>query len=1346
MAQRTQGPQTNHLQAANGSKIACFGSVEKTLTLGEKSYKFEFVVADVKHHIIGADFLAEHGLAPNQRDGSLIDLDSFDTIPTVVANGEPPAHVTFINEINNPYYQLLDQYQDVLTPTFTLKEVKHGIRHHIPTTGFPVQYRARRLNPEKLAVAKEELGKLEKLGICYRGKSEWASPLMVTTKPDGGWRVCGDYRQLNSMTPDDRYPVRTLQDFTAQLHGKKIFSKIDLLKGYHQIPVADEDVCKTAVITPFGLFIFPRTPFGLKNAGQDFQRLMDQIFGQFPHIFVYIDDILVASETEEDHLKDLKLTLDLLRENGLVTNRKKCVLGCTSLEFLGYQVDANGISPLPERVEAIRQFPRPTTVKDLQSFLGMINYYRRFISRAGEHMHHLFDALRGKPKELVWDDGCQKSFEAIKEALAQATLLHHPRSGAHLALTTDASQFAVGGVLEQWGSKGWEPLSFYSKKLNDTQQLWPPYDRELLGAFNAVRHFKPMIEGRPFTLFTDHLSLVPSVAKKTDPQTTRQAYQLSAIAEFTTDFRYIQGKANVVADCLSRPSAPDNQECNSVSYQDRYQNDSSDPRAAAAGETQSNNAVASVPAIPPSLLLSSSSAEGNNAAALVPASSLSSSSSSSSSSHDASSSVISNVPPAAAPSSSSSSTQPQEREVKQEAKEDLISLINAVGDMSLDLEEMARDQALDADFRRVSADARTGLQLRAVQLDRRKLIVDVSNGPARPFVPFSWRKRVFDIMHGLGHPGVERTRQTIAEKFVWPSLRQDVTKWARECQHCQRAKILRHTTPPIGEFVVPEKRFDHLNLDLVTLTPSNGYKYLLTIVDRFSRWPTAIPIKDITVDTILDAFAHGWVSTYGVPSSITTDRGSQFLSGAWNQLMATWGISTHTTTAYHPEANGLVERLHRRLKEALLAASHDCPQDWYWKLPAVLLSIRTTLKPDLGASPAEMLYGAPLSVPGSLLSNPPSSDEHLHQQQQQVLNNLRLEVARLQPIPTSAHRRQNVRMPEELRDCTHVFIRKGGVQPTLSSPYSGPYRVLSRQEHFYKVSIPGRGTESVAIARLKPAVVASDREFQANPSPLTPPPRRGPGRPPIRQQDTSPPPRVPSPPPVPASPQPAPPSSPPAPVSPQPAPTSPPPAPHFSPPRPHPPAARGRRSPRPPRCFLEDSPPRPTTPPPPARIRERQRGNPTANANSVSMMHAPLPHHSMHQASQPASISEPNASRVQLPRDESRSMAPQSSAATAERENFNTGSSARTRPHSAAAARAAGTSSEQIGSRQLPSQNQTGLDRTQARAAAPAAAPRFSTLPEKCQSSAQRRKRNNPNMSYAASLAAILQQQLGTEQ
>ena len=378
--QRLKGPVDQKLRAANGTEIACFGTIENTIKIGSQIFTHEFVLADVQCRILGADFLAKNYLAPNHRDAVLIDLRDFSTLPAEHARGLKSVPINFVNQIDDPYYSLLDKFPEIVTPSFTIKEPQHGVKHHIPTgSQNPVQSRARRLDPEKLAVAKEELQKLVDLGVCYRGKSEWSSPLLVTTKPNGGWRVCGDYRRLNGLTTDDRYPVRSLMDFTAELHGKSVFSKIDLMKGYHQIPVADEDIGKTAVITPFGLFIFPRTPFGLKNAGQDFQRLMDEILGDLPRVYVYIDDILVASESMEQHLQDLESVFKTLSANGLVVQRSKCVLGVSSLEFLGYHVDTTGIAPLPDRVAAIRETTPPTTVKELQRFLGMVGYYRRFI-------------------------------------------------------------------------------------------------------------------------------------------------------------------------------------------------------------------------------------------------------------------------------------------------------------------------------------------------------------------------------------------------------------------------------------------------------------------------------------------------------------------------------------------------------------------------------------------------------------------------------------------------------------------------------------------------------------------------------------------------------------------------------------------------------------------------------------------------------------------------------------------------------------------------------------------------------------------------------------------------------
>ena len=167
------------------------------------------------------------------------------------------------------------------------------------------------------------------------------------------------------------------------------------------------------------------------------------------------------------------------------------------------------------------------------------------------------------------------------------------------------------------------------------------------------------------------------------------------------------------------------------------------------------------------------------------------------------------------------------------AKEmDFHQYVNAIGPLGVDLKQMANEQALDRDFARLTNDARNGLNFKVINLDGSQLLVDISNGPARPFVPFAWRRRVFDTIHGLGHPGVERTRQTIAEKFFWPTLREDVSQWARACQECQRAKIHRHTAPPIGEITMPERRFTHIHVDIVGPLPaSNRYKYLLTAVD-----------------------------------------------------------------------------------------------------------------------------------------------------------------------------------------------------------------------------------------------------------------------------------------------------------------------------------------------------------------------------------------------------------------------------------------------------------------------------------------------------------------------------------
>ena len=1188
-AQRLEGPTDMSLQAANGSRIKCYGVRQMPIHLPGRKLSFPVTIADVKQPILGADFLARFYLAPNHRDGTLLDLRDMSTIKVEHEAKAKPIRVNHVSQATNPYYQLLDKkFPDLSNPTFKVKEVNHGVYHYIPTEGPPVQSRARKLDPEKLAVAKSEIDKLVELGVCERGKSDWSSPLLVTTKPCnnpctcevqkpcGGWRVCGDYRRLNNLTTDDRYPVRNLQDFNSDLRGKTIFSKVDLLKGYHQIPVNPDDVKKTAVITPFGLFLFPRCPFGLKNAGQDFQRLMDKILGEIPHIFVYLDDILIASSSQEEHLQDLELVFKTLEENGLVVNRKKCILGEQSIEFLGHLCDAHGIKPLPCKVEAIRKVKPPTTIKELQRFLGMINYYRRFIKSAAYHLYHLFEALGAKPKRLDWTTDMQSSFDAIKEALAKATMLHHPDPSLPLSLTTDASDVAIGGVIEQRGPNGWEPLAFFSKKLSDSQQKWSPYDRELHAVHKSVRHFKHMVEGRACTIYTDHQSLIPSMAKKTDAQTARQANQLSELSEYTTDIRYLEGKSNVVADALSRPNGkmdpptvsnihssypttPEHifrHEMNKLKDEGKlgiYQvdfdyEDEDEPEVEVYNpeedediedtEAQQNADDSNLfdelehrflklknnTSQPPPTSANTSSKPTRQttpkkvsflttiSAVTRPPDSTIQQQVNEPSQTEQWLQQLDNICQRPMPSQSTPTLPPSSpavpkdyKPVPEEKLEDLQLLVNTVDHYSIDLEDMARQQALDPELRELRRNAQTGLSFRKVKIGTTFLFVDVSNGPARPFVPLSYRRRIFNVVHGLGHPGVERTRQAITDKFVWPNIKQDVCKWARECIPCQQAKIQRHVVPPIAEFEVPPKRFQHIHLDLVSMPPSNGYDHLLTVVDRFSRWPAAFPIPNINAETVIDTLAHGWIAAYGVPEIITTDRGSQFSSQIFTQLLKTWGIKHIMTTAYHPEANGMVERLHRRLKESLIALGRGERLQWFWKLPMTLLALRTTIKPDINASPSDLVFGEGITVPGQLIGPPNLTDEELLRQQRSTLSNVRVEVERLQPTATSSHRNPRVNIPDELSTATHVLVRKG-VQPSLTAPYEGPYEVISRHPNGFRLRLPGRGTDIVALARLKPAIVAPDdqRDEDADEDvvPPSPPP---PGRPPgIRTRQPAP--------------------------------------------------------------------------------------------------------------------------------------------------------------------------------------------------------------------------------------------------
>ena len=904
-----------------------------------------------------------------------------------------------------------------------------------------IRQRARRQPFGKREAEKEEIESMLKRNIIEPSNSAWASPVVLITKKDGTIRFCVDYRKLNEVTIKDAYPLPRIDECLDALSGAQWFSTMDLQSGFWQVPLATEsDRHKTAFITGMGLYHFTILSFGLTNAPACFQRLMEDVLRglQWEQCVLFMDDTIVPSTTFEEGLVRLEHVWKRFEDANLKLKPSKCLLFQKEIKFLGHVVSEAGVQTDPEKTKTIKEWPTPTNVKHVRSFLGLCSYYRKFVlgfADIARPLHKLCE----KGRLFVWDTECEESFTRLKETLSTTPILGYPRLNMPFILDTDASNEAIGAVLSQEQDGSERVIAYFSKSLNKHEMNYCVSRKELLAVVQSLKKFHTYLYGQRILLRTDNAAV--SYMKNLKNPSGQVARWLQELGTYDMTVEHRPGTRHRNADALSRRpcAACQRMERLEDEWRDQHKEDD-DSEMLLCCVTQISGDPKPGPSTAPD-----SSDESDN--------------------------------------SEQSQKQGDEHTIGKNSTSKMSPLILEGWDNASLHVSQWEDPTIGVVFQALAKSqvrppwtqisdgvsetkalwsAWNRLVIHEGILCRRRM-VDEKDRSLQVVVPQSLQPQVLKFYHDVpsaGHLCAEKVLEKIQRQFYWPKMSDTVQDYVKKCDKCAMRKMTKSSKhAPLGRYNVGEP-MERVAMDILGPLPvtKKGNKYVLVVTDLFTKWTEAYPLPDQEAKTIAVTFVNEFVCRFGVPIQIITDQGSNFESHLFKEMCDFLQIDKTRTSAYRPQANGSVERFNRTLATMLAIFCQQKQNSWDVFLPQVMLAYRASPHSTTGKSPNLLTLGREVILPMQAVisrpeeeedSDPLSGDDYLHQLRNSLNEAHNLARKSLKKQTTYQQRHYDLHatkrsfQPGQLV-WIHNPIRKTGVCQKLSMQWRGPYLITKK--------------------------------------------------------------------------------------------------------------------------------------------------------------------------------------------------------------------------------------------------------------------------------------------------------------